>query len=350
MIFNRIFGDEGANTIIGTVGNDMIYAYAGNDTVDGGAGDDVLYGGAGNDTLIGGAGDDQLSGDEGADTMAGGTGDDTYFVDDIGDKVTELAGEGNDTVASTINYSLGANLENLRLMGSDNIFGRGNDLDNTIHGNSGNNNLYGAAGDDSISGWDGDDIIGGGPGNDWLSGGNGIDLLTYKVGTTTGVNVDLAVTARQDTGGGGKDLVFGFENLEGTFFNDRLFGDKGDNKIAGLSGNDYIRGRAGNDDITAGDGADTIRLEAAGAANGVDRIRGFVSGVDKLEFSAAEYNPSAGFTSGKVAVGAGAQFIFDTQLDTLSYDADGAGGSAAVLIANFPTLSADIQASDLVFV
>ncbi|MCE2933200.1 MAG: calcium-binding protein [Hyphomicrobiales bacterium] len=350
MIFNRIFGDDGSNRIIGTARNDMIYGYGGDDTLDGGEGNDVLYGGAGSDLLMGGAGDDQLSGGEGADMMYGGTGNDTYFVDDVGDMVVELGGEGIDTVVSTFSYTLGANLEVLRLSGTENIYGRGNELNNSIHGNSGNNNLYGAGGDDSISGWDGDDIIGGGPGNDWLSGGNGIDLLTYKVGTTTGVNVDLAVTARQDTGGGGKDLVFGFENLEGTFFNDRLFGDSGDNKIAGLSGNDYIRGRAGNDDITAGDGADTVRLEAAGAANGVDRIRGFESGVDKLEFSAAEYHSSAGFTSGKVAVGAGAQFIFDTQLDTLSYDADGAGGSAAVLIANFATLSADIQATDLVFV
>ena len=340
-MMNKFLGDDEVNNITGTDAKDTIYGLGGDDILNGGAGDDTLYGGAGNDILSGGAGNDM---------MVGGAGNDTYFVDDIGDKVIEKKGEGIDLVVSTISYTLGANLEVLRLSGTENIFGRGNELNNTIHGNSGNNNLYGAEGDDSISGWDGNDIIGGGPGNDWLSGGNGIDLLTYKVGTMTGVNVDLAVTARQDTGGGGKDLVFGFENLEGTFFNDRLFGDSGDNKIAGLSGNDYIRGRAGNDDITAGDGADTVRLEAAGAANGVDRIRGFESGVDKLEFSAAEYHSSAGFTSGKVAVGAGAQFIFDTQLDTLSYDADGAGGSAAVLIANFATLSADIQASDLVFV
>lgn len=346
----QIFGDNSNNTITGGAGRDLLYGRDGDDILDGGEGNDVLYAAAGNDTLYGGAGNDQLSGGEGADTMYGGIGDDTYYVDDVDDLVVELAGEGRDTVVSTISINLAANIEVLRLAGTGDIFGRGNELNNTIHGNSGNNNLYGEAGDDNIYGGDGNDIIGGGPGNDLLVGGNGTDLLTYKVGTSTGVTVDLAVAIRQDTGGGGRDQVSGFEDLEGTFFNDRLFGDGGNNKIGGLSGDDYIRGRAGNDDITAGADADTIRFEAAGAANGVDRIRGFTSGVDKLEFSAAEYDSSAGFTSGKVAVGVGSQFIFDSQLDLLSYDADGAGGEAAILIANFATLAADIQASDLVFV
>ncbi len=53
--------------------------------------------------------------------MTGGKGDDTYFVDNIKDVILELSGEGNDTVKSTIAYTLGDNLENLELLGARQI-------------------------------------------------------------------------------------------------------------------------------------------------------------------------------------------------------------------------------------
>ncbi|MGL4324840.1 MAG: calcium-binding protein [Beijerinckiaceae bacterium] len=347
-----INGDALDNNLTGTAGNDMMYGHGGNDTLDGGEGNDVLYGGEGNDTLYGGGGNDQLSGGEGADDMYGGEGNDTYFVDDAGDQVTEMAGEGTDTVVSTINYILGANVEILRLSGTADIYGKGNELNNTIIGNAGNNNLYGGAGNDSINGGLGNDIIGGGVGNDILTGGEGIDLVTYKVGSTSGVTVDLAkVGVNQNTGGAGIDkLADKFENLEGTNFADFLYGNELDNKISALDGGDYIRGRAGNDDLTGGLGGDTFRFEDT-ETNGVDRIRGFVSGEDVFEFAAADgYDVDAGFTVGTAAVGSGAQFLFNDALDTLSYDADGDGEGAAILLANLATLAAPIQASDIVVI
>ena len=148
-------------TIIGTSGNDTITpAYvssdvtggipsAAADNIDGSAGGDLIDGGGGNDTVRGGAG---------ADIMFGGLGNDTYYVDNSGDLVVENAGEGTDTVRSTITYALGASVEKLRLDGAAAIDGTGNELDNTITGNSASNVLDGKGGNDTVKGQGGNDL------------------------------------------------------------------------------------------------------------------------------------------------------------------------------------------------
>ena len=73
----------------------------------------VITGGDLADTLSGLGGNDTLDGGLGADTMAGGTENDVYIVDDIGDVVTELALGGTDRVESDVDYTLGAEVENL---------------------------------------------------------------------------------------------------------------------------------------------------------------------------------------------------------------------------------------------
>ncbi len=138
---------------------------------------DAFTGTQHDDRIDGGAGNDVLDGGLGADTLIGGIDDDIYYVDDSGDIVTELLGEGTDEVRSSITYSLidtdgagtdGGNVDNLTLTGTDAIDGTGNDLANTIIGNDAANTLVGGDGDDG------------------LSGGLGTDSFTYDLATEEG--------------------------------------------------------------------------------------------------------------------------------------------------------------------
>ncbi|MFS2035131.1 calcium-binding protein [Polaromonas sp. CT11-55] len=93
---------------------------------------------------------------QGADRLVGGLGNDLYFLDDAGDTVVENAEEGTDTVQSHLaNYTLGAHVENLTLLGSGNINGTGNALANVLVGNAGNNTLAGDRGGDTYQAYRG---------------------------------------------------------------------------------------------------------------------------------------------------------------------------------------------------
>ena len=145
---NVIVGNSGNNQLSGLDGNDNIDGGAGTDTLSGGNGDDTLNGGAGNDSLDGGIGNDSLNGGTEADSMAGGAGNDTYFVDNIGDAVTEALSAGTDVVQSSVTFTLSANVENLILTGAAAINGTGNASNNILSGNSAANILDGGAGAD----------------------------------------------------------------------------------------------------------------------------------------------------------------------------------------------------------
>jgi Ca2+-binding RTX toxin-like protein len=100
-----------------------------------------------------------LDGRAGADTMKGGAGNDTYIVDNRGDVVVELAGQGHDLVKSSVGYTLSANVEDLQLTGAAAINGSGNTLGNAITGNQAANVLDGGTGKDRLQGNGGADAF-----------------------------------------------------------------------------------------------------------------------------------------------------------------------------------------------
>jgi len=288
---NVLVGNAGANSLSGMDGDDVVEGGGGNDLLKGGGGldmasyagasagvtvnlartgaqntvgagtdvldsfeniagsahADLLTGDAGANRLVGGAGDDVLEGGAGTDVLDGGDGiDRANYASAMAAVVADLAigsvveGTGRDT-----------------LMGIEQL--AGSDYADSLTGDAGANMLLGGRGDD---------VVDGGAGNDLLDGGVGIDMISYATAAAA-VVVNLAVTAAQNTRGGGSDTLAGFESLTGSAFNDILTGTSGNisNVIIGGNGDDLIDGGTGTgtDVMSGGAGIDTLTYENVAA-------------------------------------------------------------------------------------
>ena len=145
----------------------------------------LINGTAAADKLTGSTGNDALVGNGGADTLIGGAGDDTYVIQNGITTVIEAAGGGIDTVKATTNYILGANVENLLLMGyssKGNMTGVGNSLNNLIIGDINNQTLMGMGGNDVLVGGGGVDAFA-------FDANSGRDVITdFTAGVATGAD------------------------------------------------------------------------------------------------------------------------------------------------------------------
>lgn len=280
---DNIAGDGNGNVLLGRAGNDTILGRGGADVLFGGAGDDQLNGGFGNDRVEGNDGNDVLLGGEGDDILDGGSGSDTVdywsatqrVIVDLAGSGTNALGEGLDTLIEVENIEgsafgdrlFGDAARNLLLgrSGDDALFGRGGaDL---LFGGAGNDTLDGGADNDRMEGGDGNDVLTGGAGDDMLDGGAGVDTVDYWSASQR-VVADLAGSGTNALGEGADTLV-GIENLEGSSFNDRFFGDGSSNVFLGRGGDDVMHGRDGADLLLGGGGNDELD---GGADN--DRLEG----------------------------------------------------------------------------
>jgi len=358
------------------------------DILSGSTANDNLQGNGGNDTLSGGTGNDTLDGGAGADKLTGGAGDDTFIVNHINDKVLEDANGGIDWVKSSVNWTLGGNLENLELSGTDNLSGVGNALANTIRGNAGNNLISGKDGIDTMDGGEGSDIYLIPVATDHLteeiqdSGERGIDEIRFSssikgstlkifahdsgleravIGTGTGASaVTTAATALNlDASEAPNALTIvgnsGANRLTGTAYADLILAGNGKDEIIGGEGNDSIAGGRGIDTLTGGDGADAFIFDTTPGSTNKDVITDFEPGSDRIllslkSFKALGYAGELGeaqYWSGPDVIkghDADDRILYNTSTGTLYYDADGSKSGAPVQIAvigvaAFPELS-----------
>ena len=231
--------------------------FSGNDSLSGSTQDDYLLGFNGIDTLLGGVGDDTIDGGLGADKLAGHAGNDTYIVDDAGDVVTDVAGQGLDTVRSSVTYVLGANTEALELTGTANINGTGTANHNSMIGNVGNNELLGGNGNDTLTGGGGLDTLVGGAGNDLyvIDGGDTVTELAAGGFDTVESSASFVLDANTEnlTLTGGASV-----NGTGNAGNNVMIGNGGTNVLTALGGNDALEAGGGTDTLDGGDGNDTL--------------------------------------------------------------------------------------------
>jgi Ca2+-binding RTX toxin-like protein len=257
------FDDKIVNTgVIDAGTRTVLFLSSGNDRVvnsgqiigyiDLGVGNDSLFGGDGSitGTINLAEGNDlidlrhaHVSGD-----ISGGLGNDIFIVDDATFNLVEAASQGTDLVKSTVSFQLGANFENLQLLGASDSNGTGNTLANTLTGNAGDNRLHGYTGSDKLYGGAGDDRLFGDSGNDSLYGGISDDAVY---------------------GGAGNDV---------------LSGDTGADRLFGAVGRDVMTG-----DVGTSGGYDDVfiftRTTDSLNSSLSDRITDFHRGEDKIDLS-----------------------------------------------------------------
>ncbi|CAN5472179.1 hypothetical protein BH11PSE11_BH11PSE11_04940 [soil metagenome] len=228
--------------------------------------DTVAIGNALRNTLIGNTGNNVLDGGLGGDVMLGGAGNDLYIVDNVNDKISELANEGIDTVKASTSYKLGDNVENLTAAAnavSLDSWGdpmpvslTGNALNNVITGNANSNTLDGGVGSDTMIGGAGDDLYHVDTLGDVVTemANEGDDGVMSSISWTLGANLERLA-------------LVGFDNVDGVgnALNNWMTGNPGSNRLSGGDGDDFIQDElsatgevGGNDTLDGGNGSDTL--------------------------------------------------------------------------------------------
>ncbi|AGH97678.1 Alkaline phosphatase [Micavibrio aeruginosavorus EPB] len=225
---------------------------------DGRGGNDVINGLDGHDKLIGGAGNDTLNGGAGDDYLLGGTGDDIYEYEAGNDTISEVGGDGYDTIHVLASTNLTtANISDIYRFGDELIIALSTGSFITIDGYGDANariekiifdydsseidiaaiveqKFYGTAGADNMN----------------LSGDSYQTLLAY--GYAANDTMQATGAAAKFYGGDGYDVLIG------DYLPDFLYGENQDDYLSGQGGNDYLSGGSGNDNLLGGDGNDTL--------------------------------------------------------------------------------------------
>jgi Ca2+-binding RTX toxin-like protein len=271
-----IFGDAGNDTIYiqqsyypgqvrGGTGDDTIYAApGGSNAVFGEDGADTLIGGVAADTLNGDAGNDRLVGGGGVNNLYGGDGNDRFELDGTDSGTVIDGGADIDTLAISGAVTLGGNflgIEALELTGgaltlSSSQMQTGLSLLSAISG----------TGTITVNMQPGFNFVSSG----FSYAGTGV---TFIVNGSSGSDVIKAGNANHTINAGD-----GVDQIRGGGQIDTIDGGAGNDKIMGLGGADMITGGSGNDQFRY------FFTSDSGLGASADRITDFTVGQDLFNF------------------------------------------------------------------
>jgi len=216
--------------LVGTSADDVITGTSDNDVIEGGAGNDRLSGGSGDDEIVGGAGADVIDGGDGRDFL--------YSA----------------VRAYPFAYQFGG-------YNTGGLYSLPNVPPPLLDTGSEHDVIAGGNGSDFISAGYGDDVDGGTSSYFVPEGGYTVqdtDVLWLSlVGAPAGVTVDFR-NPTLTIGGGTITNIEAIPLVQGTNFDDVLYGGRLVGSLYGMGGNDLLVGGAGIGLIDGGDGNDII--------------------------------------------------------------------------------------------
>ena len=263
---NSIIGTASRDILSGDSANNTIIGYAGDDSLNGGLGDDFLNGGDGNDTLDGGAGNDVLYGGKGNDNLTDSEGDNIYLIN---------AGDGKDTIFNgstgthVVKFGNEITLDDVKA----HFIQKGSTLSVIVNYAKENPNDYlifdsnfSSPYFNYIPGYGMVQAAGISNSSHYtftLSDGSSIGLndLIEQASIGTDGNDLLTPNSQNEAvfGGDGNDVIFGkYTYAGGSYNNNILYGEGGDDVITAGAGNDIIYGGIGADELLGEDGDDTL--------------------------------------------------------------------------------------------
>mgnify|MGYP003392982253 CR=1 FL=1 len=372
-----IFGGTDALNYYNYGGDDTFYAgsgaisynsyISGNDHFFGGSGNDNFYYSGGNDTVDGGTGFNTFRNtsaffstnynvtvylDASADTNSNG------IADYIDRGVSSLVSGGVTYTGFEYGYNNAANGATSTLIKNmDNVVGNaandyivGNANANQINTLGGSNTIFGLGGNDIITAIEGANVIDGGSGTDivnfqYAASANSGSLSTASPNYTYGVQVFLSdgtflgASDKTSYWGAGFGIyqartgttsaysysqITNVENINGSDYNDVLYGNSSANTIYGNSGDDVIAGMGGADSLYGIAGNDTFRVSASDLASVTVFDGG--AGTDTL------FSPGWSFSAGGIT---NSKFVSIETVDVRNSTVGGSYGLNATDIQSF---------------
>jgi Tol biopolymer transport system component len=325
---DHLNGDNGANTIIDTVGaNFFDLSQGGNDTASGLDGNDAFFFGpafTAADQVDGGAGNNDQIGLQGDYTGANALVLGPNTIANI-EAIVVLPGFSYDITMNDGNVPAGGLL---KVQATLLPFGQGltfnglaeHDGSFMIFGGNGNDHFNGSSGDDGFyfgpggfvpSSPFGNDTVNGGPGTndqlgldgDYGSAGSplvlsgatiaGVEVVVLLPGPAGTPNHFYLSTSDSFVPAGQTRTIFGLQTSTGFTFSGanehngafKVYGGSGSETITGSDGNDWLFGGNGGDAMTGGAGADTFFYDgvAQSTSLGFDKITGFDDSADTID-------------------------------------------------------------------